>query len=257
MREFLKPRLSFSHESNGDSETERNHRQLSRCFDEIRQQSIDQYIDNDFASGFAQNQFALEVRETSEKGLAVFARKPIEARTCVLEYLGERLTNQAALSREAEYESGLLPGTGEYLMFLKDLVIDAEAVMSPISSHEFWRFGCFLNHASGDNANVRLMQRNNRAFFVTRRAIAKDEELAFDYGDARPEVRKANPWLSSKALPLKSVVGTTLVDVAWPGKPHLTMFRPPTPISPQISPELDIAPGRLLTNHLVKPLEGI
>jgi histone-lysine N-methyltransferase SETD8 len=102
----------------------------------------------------------------------------------VIEYLGERLRGAEARAREAAYGDG-----DDCYMYWISPQLCIDATQTPEHPARY------INH-SARNANLRpkIIQRTHLVFFATR-DIAAGEELLFDYGDRRPDVVAANPWL--------------------------------------------------------------
>jgi len=113
-----------------------------------------------------QRRFA--VRKSGIHGRGVFALTDIPKRTRLIEYLGERMSHDAADDRYGD----LHDGSAHTMLFAAtdEVVIDA----TQWGSSARW-----INHSCAPNCEA--IEDNGRVFIETRRAIRKGEELAYDY----------------------------------------------------------------------------
>jgi len=107
--------------------------------------------------------FALEYRKSKIHRWGVFALEDIPARRRVIEYTGQRIDAREVVRRSVR------PHVYHFWIGKKwalDGAIDGSGAE-------------FINHSCDPNLTSRL--RNGRIWLVSRRKIAKGEELAFDY----------------------------------------------------------------------------
>ena len=124
------------------------------------------------------------VRASPIAGLGAFATRPIERDEWIVEYAGERITEAEFQRRDPE--RGLC-GAHHCVFFevAPNVVIDA-AVGGNASR--------FINHSCDPNCETRLV--DGGVHIYARRAIARGEELCFDYGYVR-EARHTPEMLAS------------------------------------------------------------
>jgi SET domain len=110
----------------------------------------------------------LRLRVSPIHGLGVFAAVPIKARMRLIEYTGERITQERADAR-CENDPG---GRAFAYMFTltKRLIIDAA---------RRGNLARFINHSC--DPNCESITEGNRVFIYTTRAIRAGEELVYDY----------------------------------------------------------------------------
>jgi uncharacterized protein len=109
-----------------------------------------------------------EVRHSPIHGYGVFAARRIRTGTTILEYLGERISHQAADSRYADKD----PKDNHTFLFTVDskTVIDAA-----VDGNE----ARYVNH--GCDPNCQSTTEKKRIFIEAIRTIRPGEELAYDY----------------------------------------------------------------------------
>jgi SET domain-containing protein len=115
----------------------------------------------------------LKVRESPFHGLGVFTTRPIKAGTCLLEYLGERISHTEAGRR---YYAAATPDA-HVLLFTVDrwTVIDGGVG---------GRAARYVNHSCDPNCEADIEQ--GRIFITSIRDIAAGEELTYDYNMDAP-----------------------------------------------------------------------
>lgn len=107
----------------------------------------------------------IQVRTSPIHGRGLFATHFIPEGMMVAEYVGDRITWDEGLRREAL-------GGGDYLFDVEGrFMIDGEG---------FEVDAARMNHACEPNCDVEIVE--NRVFIVTARAILPGEELTYDYG---------------------------------------------------------------------------
>jgi hypothetical protein len=110
----------------------------------------------------------VEVRDAGEKGYGLFAGEALEDESFVLEYLGEIIGQSEFVrrSKDTGHRYFMLLDEGEYL--------------DPSRRGSIARF---MNHSCEPNCTMEVwtVKGELRACVYTKRAIAKDEELVFDY----------------------------------------------------------------------------
>jgi SET domain-containing protein len=114
----------------------------------------------------------IEVRHSPIHGYGVFALRKIRKGTRVIEYLGERISHEAA---DARYE-GKHPRDNHTFLFTVDkrIVIDAG-----VGGNE----ARFINH--GCDPNCESVTVGRRVFIESIKTIQPGEELAYDYSIQR------------------------------------------------------------------------
>lgn len=110
----------------------------------------------------------IEVRTSPLHGLGVFALRPIEAGTRVIEYLGERISHEEA---DRRYE-GKSADDNHTFLFIAD---DTTVIDAGVDGNE----ARFVNHACDPNCESVI--ESSRVFIDAIRAIAPGEELTYDY----------------------------------------------------------------------------
>jgi uncharacterized protein len=113
-----------------------------------------------------EKQYCLEVRESSIDRRGCFAGEPIPAGAVFAEYVGERITREEALRREADPQRPAI-----YTLWL-----DSGAVIDGLFGGNETKY---LNHSCAPN--VLMEETVGRLFFVAARDIAAGEELTIDY----------------------------------------------------------------------------
>ena len=110
----------------------------------------------------------IEVRDSRLHGLGVFAARRIPRGTCVIEYLGERVSHEEADRRYHHKDAG----DSHTLLFIVDshTVIDAG-----VEGNE----ARFVNHSCAPNCESAI--ENQRVYIDAIRAIEPGEELTYDY----------------------------------------------------------------------------
>ena len=116
-----------------------------------------------------------EVRASPIQGMGGFAIRSIRKGTRIVEYLGERISHEAADARYDDSERGEHP---HVLLFTvdKQTVIDAG-----VGGNE----ARFINHSCEPNCEAVIESR--RVFIEALRTIAPGEELTYDYRLERQE----------------------------------------------------------------------
>src|SRR3954462_1718291 len=108
---------------------------------------------------------SIEIRRSRIHGRGVFARRDIAARSQVIQYVGRRIPK--------EYSDQLCLKQNAYIFRLND----QEDVDGKVS----WNPARFINHSCEPNCDAELDDRD-RIWVISRRAIARGEELTWNYG---------------------------------------------------------------------------
>jgi hypothetical protein len=110
----------------------------------------------------------IEVRNSPVHGRGVFAVKPIRKGTRIIEYLGDRVSHQAADKRYEDHDES----DNHTFLFIVDkhTVIDAGVGGNDAR---------FINHQC--EGNCESIIENRRVFIEATRDIAPGEELGYDY----------------------------------------------------------------------------
>ena len=110
----------------------------------------------------------VEVRNSPVHGRGVFAVKPIPKKTRIIEYLGDRISHDAADKRYEDHDES----DNHTFLFIVDkkTVIDAGVGGNDAR---------FINHQCEGNCESKI--ENRRVFIYSTRAIAPGEELGYDY----------------------------------------------------------------------------
>lgn len=107
----------------------------------------------------------IQVRPSPIHGRGLFATGPIPEGIMVAEYIGNRITWDEGLRREAL-------GQGDYLFDVEGrFMIDGDGLEVDAAR---------INHACEPNCEVEIIE--DRVFIVTARMIEPGEELTYDYG---------------------------------------------------------------------------
>ena len=126
----------------------------------------------------------LDIKSTI-KGQGVFAGCQIEAGAFVCEYAGEVLSTAEARKRLARYDAQApVAGSGNFLLVCLER-FGSRVIRTSIDPTLSGNVGRFINHSCDPNlvsVAVRVQSVVPHVCFFARRAIAKDEELSFDYG---------------------------------------------------------------------------
>jgi hypothetical protein len=109
-----------------------------------------------------------EVRASRLHGSGAFAVAPISARTKIVEYVGERLSDQQV---EERYGAERLDNPHTFLFWVRDdLYVDAAVGGNDAR---------FINHSCDPNCEVEI--EDDRIFIYSIRDIDPGEELTYDY----------------------------------------------------------------------------
>lgn len=119
-----------------------------------------------------------EVRASGIHNQGIFARTRIPAEQDIIQYVGERISHEEADERGLEWEAqAQLSGQGAVYLFTVDenWVIDGNDVDNPAR---------LINHSCDPNCEAVIYGEGDDAqiWLVSKREIAKGEELSFDYG---------------------------------------------------------------------------
>jgi SET domain-containing protein len=116
----------------------------------------------------------LALRRSGIHGRGVFAREPIPAGTRIIEYTGERITEEIADARYPED-----PSTPHHTFLF---AIDGGVVIDAAYRGNLARW---INHSCDPNCDA--VVEGNRVFIESLRDIAPGEELRYDYNFILPE----------------------------------------------------------------------
>lgn len=105
----------------------------------------------------------IEFKSSPIHGMGGFALAAIPASTRVIEYTGQRITKQESLKRCCE---------GNWFIFGLDEELDLDGAVG-------WNPARFINHSCSPNCDAELIA--GHIWIVARRAIAKGEEITFNY----------------------------------------------------------------------------
>ena len=111
-------------------------------------------------SKFTPGNYRLAVKRASA-GRGLFALEPIPKKVCIIEYVGETLT-----------ESELLSSRNRYLFKLTE--------KNTINGWNKENKARFINHSCRPNCEIEI--RKGRVFVMAKRAIKPAEELTYHYG---------------------------------------------------------------------------
>lgn len=115
-----------------------------------------------------------ELRASAIQGKGAFATQPISKDTRIIEYLGERISQEEA---DARYDDSAMSRHHTFLFSVDDdIVIDAGREGNDAR---------FINHSC--NPNCQAFLEKKRIFIYALRDIAVGEELSYDYGYERVE----------------------------------------------------------------------
>lgn len=174
--------------------------------DRINETAITRYLGATRA-----NTYGLFIRFTDDTGTSVFTRDGIPSGTCILEYLGERISNAEA-NRRDKYYAKEGRGGRNYLCNVDraGIVIDGEPT-EPITFTQYWRFGALLNHAPDPLFNAVFNQYQRRVFIVTVRDVPAGSELMLFYGRQSRNVTGVLDFIKHGRPPLTNHKGTQVI----------------------------------------------
>jgi uncharacterized protein len=109
----------------------------------------------------------IERRRSRIQGWGVFATQPITKNTRIIDYAGEKITNQESLRREKRYLK-----TGHIWCFkLNHLYVRDAAVGGNVAR--------YINHSCGPNCYTQIV--GDTIWIRAARNIRRGEELTYDY----------------------------------------------------------------------------
>lgn len=107
------------------------------------------------------------IKNSKIEGKGMFAAEDIPKGTTIIEYLGEKITNEEADKREIENDK-----TGRTYIFYLD---DKYSLDGAVGGND----SIFVNHSCEPNCNY--VYKKGRIFYEAKRDIKKGEELTIDY----------------------------------------------------------------------------
>ena len=105
-----------------------------------------------------------EVRASGIHGMGIFARRDIPQGSCVIEYLGERVSKAESLRRRKQ---------GNFFVFIVTDQFDLDGAVE-------WNPARFINHSCTPNCDAQM--EDEHIWIIARRDIRAGEELSFNYG---------------------------------------------------------------------------
>lgn len=105
-----------------------------------------------------------EVRASGIHGMGIFARRDIPQGSCVIEYLGERVSKAESLRRRKQ---------GNFFVFIVTEQFDLDGAVE-------WNPARFINHSCTPNCDAQMEEEH--IWIIARRDIRAGEELSFNYG---------------------------------------------------------------------------
>lgn len=105
-----------------------------------------------------------EVRASGIHGMGIFARRDIPQGSCVIEYLGERVSKAESLRRRKQ---------GNFFVFIVTDQFDLDGAVE-------WNPARFINHSCTPNCDAQMEEEH--IWIIARRDIRAGEELSFNYG---------------------------------------------------------------------------
>lgn len=106
----------------------------------------------------------LRLQNSRIEGWGLFARQPIEPQTCVIEYIGDKITKQESLER--------CESDNRYIFSLNDKFDLDGSVPENLAR--------FINHSCAPNCEAEQLE--DRIYIMSIRRILPDEEITFNYG---------------------------------------------------------------------------
>ena len=135
----------------------------------------------------------LKIFDTGDRGRGIKTTKKVSKGDMVVEYAGELVSEDEAVSREARYKTD--PGKGSYMYFFEHkgtpYCVDA--------TEESGRYGRLVNHSLKEsNCFVKVFSPQDvpRLVLVAKEDLSVGAELLYDYGERDPETLLALPWLT-------------------------------------------------------------
>jgi SET domain-containing protein len=128
-----------------------------------------------------------EVRHSGIHGHGVFAARRIPGGTWIVEYTGERISNEEA---DRRYDDDSMDQHHTFLFVLDD----AECIDAAVNGND----ARFINHSCEPNCEAVYVPRDREIWIVARRDIAAGEELSYDYayeldGESVEQARERYP----------------------------------------------------------------
>ncbi len=105
-----------------------------------------------------------EVRASGIHGMGIFARRDIPQGSCVIEYLGERVSKAESLRRRKQ---------GNFFVFIVTEQFDLDGAVE-------WNPARFINHSCTPNCDAQMEEEH--IWIIARCDIRAGEELSFNYG---------------------------------------------------------------------------
>lgn len=114
------------------------------------------------------------VKETRERGLGLFAKFDIPAKTFICEYIGEFIS-------EAEVEKRSSDEKGHFLMTMQ---FARGGTIGCIDAHRYGNCSAFINHSCSPNCQYEIWVADNlpRIAVFSLKDIARDDEITCSYG---------------------------------------------------------------------------
>ena len=109
----------------------------------------------------------IEKRRSSIQGWGVFATRPINKNTRIIDYAGEKITNRESLKREARYfRAGHIWCFKLNRLYARDAAVDGNVAR-------------FINHSCRPNCYSQVI--GDTIWIRASRNIRRGEELTYDY----------------------------------------------------------------------------
>ena len=143
-------------------------------------------------SGSLEKEYFEKVQFGKPRGFGIVARKTFPKGTHIIEYDGDLIERSEANIRDEQY--------ADFHAYRFDFSAEGRA-MTLDATFDNGRYGRLLNHSKlMPNLQPVIMPNflgQDRVLFRTIHEISKGQELLWDYKENRPEVLKANPWLTN------------------------------------------------------------
>lgn len=123
-------------------------------------------------SAWTERRPAIEVRGSAIQGRGVYAAEPIRKNAWIIEYQGERISEEEA---DRRYDDDSMERHHTFLFVVDESGVTIDAAVNGNDAR-------FINHSCDPNCESILSVDDNQIWICAIRDIAPGEELTYDYG---------------------------------------------------------------------------
>ena len=116
-----------------------------------------------------------KVKKSKVHGAGVFANQELKKNTCIIQYIGEKITKSEGDKRSAERIKKHLNKKNEGSVYIFELNKKYDIDGSPT-----YNKARYINHSCNPNCEVNII--NNQIWISSIKKIKKGDELSYDYG---------------------------------------------------------------------------